>query len=257
MAETKYTYSISSDVIASVAVADILQTEIVASPIATNISYVNTLGDILDIVFSNSITTIEKTILDEVVAKHDPSDTIAAFDESEKELYLTRHQYSGRLLCNNKHTWMSTADDLYGVNYHIWSEYAGTSVDPSPEWEHSGFIVTAGETFKNFRIIARSNSTQVIELEYAWVFRRPDNPSRWLSGIDSDREMNNTVFHRDFFVNHSSGQLMSGNTNDNRRRVDTNINYVFPEDGFATLYLRGISTSTKYMYVTCQFDIRT
>jgi hypothetical protein len=70
MAQTKYTYSITTDTANALLAADALKEEIGSSSIVTALDYITSLGDVLDIYMKDALSTGDKTTLDGVVSAH-------------------------------------------------------------------------------------------------------------------------------------------------------------------------------------------
>ena len=75
MAETTYTYSIAVDVTAGSVTASNLVGEIQASAIVIAVERVDTAGDVLNVVMKDALSAGDETILDGLVAAHDPTIT--------------------------------------------------------------------------------------------------------------------------------------------------------------------------------------
>lgn len=65
-----YTYSVSTDTLNNAVDADALKKEISESAISCSVSSVVVTADVLDITMAATLTTLEKTVLDGVVAAH-------------------------------------------------------------------------------------------------------------------------------------------------------------------------------------------
>lgn len=78
---TTYTYTISEDVPAGTVTAGNLASEIISSAITTELSYVNTAGDTLSVIFAGTLSAGDKTLLDGdttnpcggLIGAHDPT----------------------------------------------------------------------------------------------------------------------------------------------------------------------------------------
>ena len=71
---TTYTYSIANDFPNAAFKSNTLRNEIIAAGIGTNLSHIESLGDIVSIIFTVALTVGEKTILDNIVGGHNEAE---------------------------------------------------------------------------------------------------------------------------------------------------------------------------------------
>lgn len=161
---------------------------------------------------------------------------------------------SGRLYCEPDNRWIAVHDDNYGASIHQWNESAATGADPLVEWEHLGEPLRAGHYIKDLDLLGQSNTTEVTDLEISVRIVRPNNPSAWLTGIDSDNEINSTEIYRGLFLNPVGGSAASGNSNDKHRRVIP-LNHNVAEDSEFRIYMKPIGAITARRYFRLSYAL--
>ena len=155
---------------------------------------------------------------------------------------------SGRYYLYTDKRWVTSGDDNYGTAYFQLNEAGGTGATPTAEWEHRGLFVPAGTVLTEFYIVGRMSSTQVTDLEYYLVERKPTDPNAWESGYDNDNEMTNNLISNDKWFNHTDGAF-TGATNDiHRRKITLATPHLFVDDAYLTMYVRpeGNLGGTRY-----------
>jgi hypothetical protein len=71
MAVTKYTFSIASDTASGVFSSDLFMQQMAGSSITGTFSHVDTVGDVMDVWFSDALSTEDEGVLDSIIAAHD------------------------------------------------------------------------------------------------------------------------------------------------------------------------------------------
>ena len=162
---------------------------------------------------------------------------------------------TGRMYMQPDARWICASDDVYGPTYYQWNESAGLGDDPVYEVEHSGFIMSEGETLTKamFHVRGYTNTRGVSDIEILLAFRSPSEGRTFFNANDSDHEMENNVLLRDMFINPVDTNLwggsMDGDIRDSHRRV-VNVNFTAPKDGWLTLYLKPNVQPTSLTYVS-------
>jgi len=167
---------------------------------------------------------------------------------------------SGRFYLYAGNRWVTSGDDNYGTTYFQFNESGGTGNDPVYEWEHRGILVAPGTVLTGFDIVGDVNNTQVTDVEYVVVERRPDDVAAWDSGFDNDTEMENIVIDRDFFWDHSASPVKTGNINDTHGTfVTLDTPHLFTEYAFLTIYCRPVGnvTGTRYFNADIRYKMNT
>lgn len=174
--------------------------------------------------------------------------------DMKKALLPNLLHHSGRYYCYPDNRWVTGDDDNYGANYYQNNENAGTGADPLLEWEHNGIPIPKGRRVKSITIVARTNNTEITDIEFA-IYKKIPNPiSRWETGFDNDSEDITTELYRNFWwENTETGQpTFSGNTNDKHARTfvmdsesDANL---WEELGELVIYAKPVGTNTANRY---------
>lgn len=230
-----------------------------------------TIGTDTTITFSRDLTSTELQYLDEEVsdmradnitdreqesqAPVSNSD-LMAYSTKEKTNLFSIHN-SGRFYLNRNRAWVTDSDDIYGVRFFQFGEQAGRGSSPVVGWEHQGFLVKKGQTIIEFVMSGRSNTGQVTDLEFALIFKRPNPISRWSTGIDNDREDFHELMTPQFkfkdAVSDTEGQPnYAGDMNDTHRFIKE-INYICPEDGFISIYVRPEGNLSSRRFFPCSY----
>lgn len=163
-----------------------------------------------------------------------------------------------RVYCYTDTRWISLSDDNYGQNTENASESAGTGADPIYEWEVQGLPFRKGDKINFMDIRARTNSTEITDMEIYMVYLTPNPITRWETGFDNDSEDSFEVVYRDFWKNPTGGEeneTLSGALNDRmKRKID--LDYTCPEDGEFRIFFKpvGTLTATRYFYPTIGID---
>lgn len=163
-------------------------------------------------------------------------------------------QCSGRFYSFVDGRWVTDSDDLYGSNQIQMQESGLTGVDPVFEWEHLGTPLPKGTRIKNLNFVCRTNNIQIQDFELVVVQRKPDDQSRWVTGIDNDAEMQNIVLVRELWKNLVGD--FSGNMND-IHGASIPINITIDDFSMISIYIKPIevNTATRYIYATWTWEI--
>ena len=167
---------------------------------------------------------------------------------------------SGRIYGYSDERWISIHDDLYGSNYPLYNENAGTGDEPDKEWEHNGVLIPSGFELKNFFLLGRTNSTQYTDLKICIKEVYPNPLSRFATGYDNDSEITSNIIFEGLFtdmIQEATSQPASGNMAD-KRLGKAVINHVFNQDSELRMYVKPIGnlTGTKYFAGTWTFEFK-
>lgn len=198
-------------------------------------------------------------IIDVSDTTHDPQGsskktTIASLMRSAATSLIT---YAGRFYLYADNRWVTNSDDNYGVGYFQFQESAGSSTNPTAEWEHFGTFIPSGRTVKKLHLIGRASNVEVTDLEIHIILRRPNDIDIWNSGLNSDAEDNDIVLYRDFFFAPAGGGDVFTNsiTHTHKRTID--LDALVDEDSFLSIYVRPVGTlaTTYYFMNTMTWEI--
>ena len=164
--------------------------------------------------------------------------------------FLYRETRAGRFQLRTNNSWASDSDDNFGANDDTYNEQAGSGADPIQEWEHQGIPVRAGSTLRSLDMYGRANNNQPGDVEIYLTYRRPTDPAAWEAGHDADGEMTNTLIFRDLWMapGDPTQPAFAGAFNDMHRRRYEDIDFVFPEDGWISMYVKAQNTVTTNRY---------
>lgn len=142
MAETKYTYTISTDFPSAKVHGAKLKIEIEATDIVTALDRIDTLGDACDIWFKDALSAGDQTTLDGVVAAHDGEPVVPQADpKSPSGVPLVEpHPREGSSLVIVTHNWCDKC---------TWYTQS-TRVDPAEELTDSGDGLTFNSAHANW-----------------------------------------------------------------------------------------------------------
>lgn len=154
MAETTYTYSISSDTANGKVAGDRLSKEIQDSSIVVALERIDTLGDVLDIIFKDVLLSGDSVTLDSIVSSH-----TGVFIEVARPVRIQETNVSERQLVVKGIRFLATLNtttdndttfpedrELQGVEAFVWNHTDGDYMEMFAVHPTEGVLTQFGET---------------------------------------------------------------------------------------------------------------
>lgn len=162
----------------------------------------------------------------------------------------------GRFYCYTDNRWISDSDDAGSFMNENFAEDSGTGVNPDYEFEHQGRYLPKGTKLHTLDFVARSNSSEVTDMEFVVVLCHPNPITRWETGMDSDAEQTVIEIYRDTYFFPTVGDDFTGAFAIDLHRRKLDLDYTVPEDGLLKIYAKPIGTLTTTRYIYCSYMYR-